>query len=125
MAKDDVYCGAGPVPKGKVKGSMKDCAAKGQIRLFGVYKVDPVIAGSLKTKPKPGEKKLNKIEVRALIFKFKGRMQRIRGNLEDPKLTKAEKKKLNEELEEAVNEHNRLVAIFKKMDDGGKVIIKK
>ena len=36
----DIYCGAKDVPKGKKRGSMKQCVEKGQISYFGIHKID-------------------------------------------------------------------------------------
>lgn len=36
-----VYCGIGTVPKGYRRGTMKECAESGQIRYYGLKKVDP------------------------------------------------------------------------------------
>jgi hypothetical protein len=36
----DIYCGAKDIPKGKKRGSMKQCVEKGQISYFGINKID-------------------------------------------------------------------------------------
>jgi len=36
----DIYCGIGKVPTGLRRGTMKECATKGQIRYYGVKKID-------------------------------------------------------------------------------------
>jgi hypothetical protein len=36
----DIYCGISNVPKGSRRGSMKQCADKGQIRYYGIKKID-------------------------------------------------------------------------------------
>ncbi len=38
----NIYCGANKVPKNKKLGSMSECAKKGQIRLYGLKKTDPI-----------------------------------------------------------------------------------
>jgi len=37
----DIYCGSRDVPKHKKRGSMKECAEKGQISYYGIKKIDP------------------------------------------------------------------------------------
>ena len=39
-----IYCGAKKPPKGKKYGSMSQCKERNQIRLYGLRKVDPLIA---------------------------------------------------------------------------------
>ena len=36
----DIYCGVSKIPKGQKRGSMKECAEKGQIRYYGIKKID-------------------------------------------------------------------------------------
>jgi len=54
------YCGVGKVPKGQKRGSMKECAMSGQIRYYGLKKVDPKIVEYAK-KAKKGETKRSTI----------------------------------------------------------------
>lgn len=35
------YCGIGDPKKGQKRGSMRECAEKGQIRYYGIHKIDP------------------------------------------------------------------------------------
>jgi len=50
-----VFCGVGKVPKGKTRGNMKECAEIGQIRYYGLKKVDSrIIENALKEKKLKG-----------------------------------------------------------------------
>ena len=76
------YCGIGKIPKTQRKGTMKECAEKKQVRLYGLYKIDPQLVNP-KAKLTPKDKKIGKNDIRALIFKFKGRFQRLKTELEE------------------------------------------
>jgi hypothetical protein len=43
----NIFCGIGDVPKGKKRGSMAQCAEMGQIRYYGVKKVDQKLISSV------------------------------------------------------------------------------
>ncbi len=115
MSKSKIYCGIGEVPKGMKKGTMKECMELGQVRLYGLYKIDSKIV-SKKSKPSAKEKKMTKNEVKALVFKFKGRITRIEEELKEA--TGKEKTQLEKDLKEANKEKERYIMIFKKMEDG-------
>jgi hypothetical protein len=120
MSKSKIYCGIGSVPKGMKKGTMKECMEMGQVRLYGLYKIDSKLI-SKKSKPSSKEKKMTKNEVKALVFKFKGRITRIEEELKDA--TGKEKTQLEKDLKEAQKEKERYIMIFKKMEDGMKVSV--
>jgi hypothetical protein len=115
MSKSKIYCGIGEVPKGMKKGTMKECMEMGQVRLYGLYKIDSKLV-SKKSKPSAKEKKMTKNEVKALVFKFKGRITRIEEELKEA--TGKEKTQLEKDLKEANKEKERYIMIFKKMEDG-------
>ncbi len=115
MSKSKIYCGIGEVPKGMKKGTMKECMELGQVRLYGLYKIDSKIV-SKKSKPSAKEKKMTKNEVKALVFKFKGRITRIEEEIKNAK--PKEKTQLEKDLKEANKEKERYIMIFKKMEDG-------
>ena len=54
------FCGIGNIPKGQKKGSMKECVEKGQVRLYGLFKIDPKL---LEADTKGGKKE-KKIKAR-------------------------------------------------------------
>jgi len=80
--KKNVYCGTkDKPPKGKTKGTLKECQEKGQIRLYGLRKTTPCECPS---KKKPMQKL--KIEMKEAKKPVKGK--------EVKKLTQTERKKL-------------------------------
>ena len=103
------YCGIAKIPKGYKRGSMKDCAEAGQIRYYGLKKIDSKLVEHSK-KSKKGQAKRNTIiEQKATI---KGKINITTKNFKaekDPKKKKLigeqykklviELKKLNAELE--------------------------
>ena len=115
MSKSKIYCGIGDVPKGMKKGTMKECMEMGQVRLYGLYKIDSKMI-SKKSKVSAKEKKMTKNEVKAIVFKFKGRITRIEEELKEA--TGKEKTQLEKDLKEANKEKERYIMIFKKMEDG-------
>jgi hypothetical protein len=115
MSKSKIYCGIGEVPKNMKKGTMKECMEMGQVRLYGLYKIDSKIV-SKKSKPSAKEKKMTKNEVKVLVFKFKGRITRIEEELKEA--TGKDKTQLEKDLKEAQKEKERYIMIFKKMEDG-------
>jgi hypothetical protein len=116
-----IYCGVGKIPKNSRKGSMRECAEMGQIRLYGLYKVDPKII-AVKSKPSTKEKQMGKEDIRKLLFKYKGRIQKLERelNFEDNK----DKKKTKKELEAALKEKDHYLMIYKKLETGQKIAIK-
>jgi hypothetical protein len=64
-----IYCGANKLPKNKKLGSMKDCAQAGQIRLYGVKKVDPI---TLKATDKTISLKVQYKNTRAKLVQSRG-----------------------------------------------------
>lgn len=75
----EIYCGVGDVPKGHKAGTMKECAEKGQIRMYGLHKIDPKTLDLVRKKQKmteSREKLLIKLAgYRGLINRFKGRYE--------------------------------------------------
>ena len=48
----DIFCGIGNVPKNKKRGTMRECAEKGQIRYYGIKKIDSKTLSMSKDKKK-------------------------------------------------------------------------
>ena len=102
------------------KGTMKECMEMGQVRLYGLYKIDSKLI-SKKSKVTAKEKKMTKNEVKALVFKFKGRITRIEEELKEA--SGKEKTQLEKDLKEAQKEKEHYIMIFKKMEDGATIKI--
>ena len=64
-----VFCGVGNIPKGHKKGSMKECVEKGQVRLYGLYKIDPKLLEP-DTKNGKKEKKVKTYTLNELFLKL-------------------------------------------------------
>jgi hypothetical protein len=46
----DIYCGIGKPPANKKLGTMRQCAEHGQVRLYGLKKIDPKTLEMIKQK---------------------------------------------------------------------------
>jgi len=115
------YCGIGKLPKGQKKGSMKDCVEKGQIRLYGLFKIDPKLL-EVDTK----EKKENKVKTytkKELINKISS----INGELTSKKRTvefskdKKEVSDAKKKVKELEAERKKFLEYYKKVEKGEKV----
>jgi hypothetical protein len=108
------YSGIGKVPKGYHRASMKEAAEKGQIRLFGLYKIDQKIIDSVKKAPPTGRT--------ALLKKWaglNGKIKKLEGDVKykkDPK----EKAKAQVLLDKAKLEHAAVVKKLNPEENKGK-----
>lgn len=79
-AGSNIYCGCREVPKGKTRGSMKECADCGQIRYYGLKKTDPLIIMAKSNKNKLNVKKRKQ----ALTLKYvalAGKIKRVKSDI--------------------------------------------
>jgi hypothetical protein len=107
-----IYCGINKTPKGHKLGSMKECAEKGQIRYYGLKKVDPkLLALSKETK----KKKESREAVILKMVTLRGRIKGINKKLETEKNAKVIKK-LKDDIEKAKEELSNLGAKLKKIE---------
>jgi hypothetical protein len=105
-----IYYGAGEIPKGKVKATMPQAAKAKQVRLYGVYKIDPVILKSEQNKVKVKD---NKMEILKEIFRNKGKQRKIEIQIADNKEEEIKDyKKINKELQK---ESDKLEVLNKKL----------
>jgi molecular chaperone GrpE (heat shock protein) len=99
----NIYCGSKKVvPKGKVRGSMVQCAERGEIRFFGINKIDQVTADKYleKRKAKRAEAtklKKEKEELQESYVKNVGKLKNLQSKIEFEK-DKKQKKVLEKEL---------------------------
>jgi hypothetical protein len=92
------YCGINEIPKRHRMGSMKECADAGQIRYYGLNKIDKlVVKSSIKVKENE-EKKL-----RVRLAGLKGYTKKL---MED--FTKATKNKKEKEIEKLKEEYRKV-----------------
>lgn len=78
MSNSNLYAGAGPVPKGKERANMKEAAEMGQIRYFGIKKIDSKTIDNVKKQKKPDTRKkllIKLVSLRGLINRNKGRYE--------------------------------------------------
>ena len=87
-----IYCGIDKLPKNHRYGTMVECAKKGQIRYYGLKKIDSKSIKAAKTKDKKTvtrEKLLLKlVEMRGTIKKNKGLIQMTKDKKEKEKYAK-------------------------------------
>lgn len=111
----DIYCGIEKIPKNKKRGSMKECAENGQIRYYGLKKVDSrLIENALNEKKlkASGTSKLDKkiedlnIDAAGLSGKLKKILNQIKGEKNKDAKEKMEKEveKIREKLKKIKQE---------------------
>ena len=73
-----IFCDVGEIPKGKKRGSMVECAEKGQIKYYGEKKVDKKIIESI-TKRKTGSRRGNtEVQINNIKIKLAGLLGKIK-----------------------------------------------
>jgi hypothetical protein len=101
-----VHCGITKPPKGKKTGSMLECAKSKQIRLYGLYKVDPKIIESLKKKKKT-KTTMNDTERGKMydkIIKLKAKRKKLLEEDKKKKTSEEDKKKIKKEIKKIEKE---------------------
>jgi hypothetical protein len=107
----NIYCFTGDVPNGKFRGSMKQCAEKGEIGYWGQNKADINIVNlsSSKRTKEPSlskmEKELDKMKVQ--FAHLKGKQGQIKGNLPYEKYASI-KPQMEEQLKKFIDEEKEL-----------------
>lgn len=86
-----VYCGINEIPKRHRMGSMKECSDAGQIRYYGLHKIDKLVVKSSLKVSENEEKNL-----RVKLAGLKGTAMKLGGDYKKAK-TEKEKNKLVEE----------------------------
>jgi hypothetical protein len=96
--EEKIYCGSGPLPKGHRYGSMQECLDKGQVKLWGLKKVDPRIMEATKLNKK--NKKVVKLDdLRIVQVSLRGKIKRKTNEHKSEKNEKV-KNTLMKEIEE-------------------------
>lgn len=124
-----IYCDVGEIPKGKKRGSMKDCAEQGQIKYYGEKKIDKKtleLAVDKKNSKKKGsqnaEKQLDNLKLK--WSEMTGKLKKATRNVDNEEDTKAkkilEKEKviLEKDLEKL---KQTMLTLKKKMDISKKI----
>jgi hypothetical protein len=118
MSKEKIYCGCGKIPSGYKKGSMSECVEMGQVRLYGLYKINPKLLEKTKTKEK--EKFLTEKELTSNIAKLRGVKIKLERELKGEK--DSNKKKLIEtKIAENTVELKKIAELYKKVNSGEKI----
>lgn len=103
------YCGVNNVPKGKHRGSMKECAEKGEIRYYGIKKVDKRLIEGVKAKK---YKKLNKPQMYAKRGELTGKIKALKDKIKSEK-DDIKKDKLKEEGKRLLRELKQIEETLK------------
>ena len=110
------YCGIGKLPKNKRFGTMTECKEMGQVKRYGMIRVDKrVIEKS--AKDKIGETR-NKILLKSA--QMRGKIKRIKRELENKELDKKIKKEKEAQLEKEKKLLKSAIAKFKKVEEKNK-----
>lgn len=99
----DYYCGVREVPKNRRRGTMKECVEDGEIRYFGVKKVDPKmikLAGSKK-------KKVTAAKMLPKVTSLDAKERRLKEDIKYEK-DKKKKKELTKELDKISKERKEV-----------------
>lgn len=108
----DIYCGIGKVPKNSRLGSMKECAENGQIRYYGLKKIDTKIIEATKAQTA----KVNSVDkLKRYIIKLDGRIKRLNGIIkyskkeDEVKEAKSTLKKTKEEQDKYKKQYKQMM----------------
>ena len=74
------YCVIGKLPKGQRMGTMKECIEKGQVRQYGLKKVDPKLLENAKAKPAKSNERGKLMEKYGILS---GKIKRLKGKIAD------------------------------------------
>jgi hypothetical protein len=69
-----IYCGAKKTPKNMKRGNMKQCAEKGQVRLYGTRRIDSAL---VKYKKPANVKQMTKTDQLLVVMQLRGRKDRL------------------------------------------------
>ncbi len=105
----DIYCGCkSKILKGKVKGTMKQCAELGQIRSYGLSKIDKILAESVQNN---SELKANLItkkrSLQGSYVSVVGKMKKLQTKI-DAEKNKTEKQNLQNELNKLSSQKDKI-----------------
>jgi hypothetical protein len=105
------YCGTGKIPKNSKRGSMIECAKKGQVRYYGLKKIDSRIIENV---AKLRKKKVSKEQVREKVFILKARVKKMIKNIKAEK-DQDTKDKMKVEAKKVVVQLNEANAVLKQL----------
>jgi predicted nuclease with TOPRIM domain len=108
----ETYCGIGKTPKGQRLGTMRECAESGQIRLYGLRKIDPKLIELVKKK---GSTSINRNKVIKDMVGLRGKIKGLKRKIDSEKDNK-EKKKMKKELEKLEADLDKVQAKYKEIE---------
>jgi hypothetical protein len=85
-----VFCGITQPPKGHKIGSMKECLEKKQVRYYGIKKIDSRLVDSV------NDNKASKLEIISKMASLRGRLDRLKKDVETTKNTNDKKKMIED-----------------------------
>ena len=126
---NNVYCNVGDVPKKKKRGSMKECAEKGQIYYWGQYKADKKMVELSMDRKKGSKNTVSSLEkekskIRSDYMGVRGKLNKINKDIPyiQDKTELKDKKKEKESVEKIAikmqNEMNKIDEKIKKLKGG-------
>ena len=115
----NAFCGIGQIPKGKKRGSMKECAELGQIRYYGLKKIDQRLVDNALSNKKLKGSNTNKLEEKSQELMLElatigGKIKKLSGQIQAEK-NKSEKEKLNKDLDKYKKRQEKLRQEFQKV----------
>lgn len=119
--KTKPFCGIGNIPKGYHRGSMIDCLNNGQVRYWGLKKVDPRALKHVTETPKADRRPRKKVsdmttrELRTEVIICKGKMRKLKMDYRDEDDEK-KKKMIKQEAEKIIKKMEFLVEKFKEAE---------
>lgn len=112
------YCGVGPVPRGKVRGTPEYCVQTNQVRYYGLVKIDKDLLKTAKgetTDLIKEQLKLKKLEddARVLIRDAKN----LNLIIEDDTIKKSKRKQAREKMKKLMEKREKLIKSIKSQRD--------
>ena len=118
----NVYCGSDEVPKEHRRGTMKECVEKKQIRLYGLFKVDPNL---LKAESKKSKiKYYTSTTLFSEISKINGKIIKYERIISSSKID-SEKKDAKKEIKQLKEERTKFAGYYKRVKKGEKIPVEK
>ena len=112
---DKMYCGAGPVPKGKVRGTPEYCVQTNQVRYYGIIAINPNLLKTAKGKTTDlvnEQLKLKKIENDAKILI--NEVKKLKIILDSKEASRTETKRAQKRFDNLMLKRDSLVKRLKK-----------
>jgi len=114
MSDDIMFCGLGPVPKGKVRAPPEYCLEKRQVRYYGKVAIDPDLLEKYTKKETSllkEQMKLKKIEDQAK--KLIREVKNVKLTLNDEEATKTQIKRAQIRMDNILKQRDKLVKQLK------------